>query len=186
MANYLSNIGYLIKGPIINKTGLGDLLWHIQWEPIQEVHPNTKEICENIIHYITEVAPKDEQPTYGKNMKLLSETLEDITKIILSESLQKRIDLLNLYINKEKEAQQLQQNDTINMIRATIQAIINHLFHSSKTQMQPPITSQKEKEDQQVPNGLRGVQEPPHGRVGVLRQNGIRRTDRIFLEFSFK
>jgi hypothetical protein len=151
MANYLSNIGYLIKGPIINKTGLGDLLWHIQWEPIQDVHPITKEICEHIIHYITEVAPNDEQPTYGKNMELLSETLEDITKIILSESPQKRIDLLNLYINKEKEAQQPQQNETVNMIRSTIQAVINHLFHTSRARTQLPTASHKKEEDQQVP-----------------------------------
>ena len=153
MANYLSHIGYLIKGPIVNRTGLGDLLWHIQWEPPQTLHPNTQRICEQIIQYITEVTTNDEQPTQDKNMELLSETLEDITKIILSESPQKRIDLLNLYINKEKEAQQLQQNETINMIRTTIQAIINHLFQSSRAQMQLPTTSQKEKGDQQVPKG---------------------------------
>ena len=153
MANYLSHIGYLIKGPIISKTELGDLLRHLQWNPPQTLHPNTQRICEQIIQNITEITNNDEQPIENKNMKLLSETLEDITKIILSESPQKRTDLLNLCINKEKEAQQLQQNETINMIRTTIQAIINHLFHSSRTQMQPPITSQKEKEDQQVPSG---------------------------------
>ena len=151
MANYLSHIGYLIKGPIVNRTGLGDLLWHIQWEPIQNIHPITKEICEQIIHYITEVATNDEQPTYNKNMELLSKTLEDITKIILSESPRKRIDLLNLYINKEKEAQQPQQNETVNTIRTTIQAVINLLFKTTRARTQPLVASQKEEEDQQVP-----------------------------------
>ena len=151
MANYLSHIGYLIKGPIVNKRGLGDLLWHIQWEPIQNIHPITKEICEQIIHYITEVAINDEQPTYNKNMELLSKTL--VTLVILSESPQKRIDLLNLYINKEKEAHQPQQNETVNMIRTTIQAIIDHLFRTSRARIQLPTTSQKEKGDQQVPTG---------------------------------
>ena len=150
MANYLSHIGYLIKGPIVNRTGLGDLLWHIQWEPIQNIHPITKEIYEQIIHYITEVATNDEQPTYNKNMELLSKTLEDITKIILSESPRKRIDLLNLYINKEKEAQQPQQNEMINTIRTTIQAVINLLFKTTRARTQPLATSQNE-EDQQVP-----------------------------------
>ena len=75
--------------------------------------------------------------TYDKNMELLSETLEDITKIILSESPQKRIDLLNLYINKEKEAQQPQQNKTVNTIRTTIQAVIDHLFKTSSPELEP-------------------------------------------------
>ena len=92
-------------------------------------------------------------------MKLLSETLEDITKIILSESPQKRIDLLNLYMNKEKEAHQHQQNETVNMIRITIQAIIDHLFQSSRARMQLPTTSQKEKGDQQVPKGTEQEEE---------------------------
>jgi hypothetical protein len=84
-------------------------------------------------------------------MGLLSKTLEDITKIILSESDQKSTDLLNLCINREREAQQLQQHETINMIRTTIQAIINHLFHSSKAY----------KGDQQVPKGT-GQEEEKH------------------------
>ena len=85
----------------------------------------------------------------------------DITKIILSESPQKRTDLLNLCINKEREAQQLQQHETINMIRTTIQAIINHLFHSSKAQRPLPTTSPKEKEDQRVPDGTGQEKEKP-------------------------
>ena len=153
MANYLSNIGYLIKGPTIHRTGLEELLQLIRWEPMNNIHPTTKETCEHIIHYITEVAPNDGQPTYDKNMELLSGTLEDITKIILSESPRKRIDLLNLYINKEKEAHQPQQNETVSMIRTTIQAIIHHLFSSSRARIQLPTTSQKEEEDQQVPKG---------------------------------
>ena len=161
MANYLSHIGYIIKGPTISKTEVGDLLWHLQWNPPQTLHPNTQRICEQIIQYITEAIANDEQPIENKNMKLLSQTLEDITKIILSESRQKSTDLLNLCINKEKEAQQLQQNDTINMIRTTIQAIINHLFHSSKAQRPLPTTSPKEKEDQQVPDGT-GQEEEKH------------------------
>ena len=159
MANYLSNIGYLIKGPIINRTGLGDLLWHIQWEPPQTLHPTTKEICEQIIYHITEVTTNNEQPTYVKNMELLSGTLEDITKIILSESPRKRIDLLNLYINKEKEAHQPQQNETVNMIRTTIQAVIDHLFKTSRARIQLPTTSQKEEGDQQVPKGTEQKEE---------------------------
>ena len=152
-ANYLSHIGYLIKGPIVNRTGLGDLLWHIQWEPVQNIHPITKETCEQIIHYITEMAIKEEQSTYTKNMELLSKTLEDITKIILSEAPQKRIDLLNLYINREKEAQQPQQNELVNTIRTTIQAVINLLFKTTRARIQLPTTSQQEKGDQQVPKG---------------------------------
>ena len=159
MANYLSHIGYLIKGPIISKTELGDLLRHLQWNPPQTLHPITQRICEQIIQNITEIINKDEPPIENRNMELLSKTLEDITKIILSESRQKRTDLLNLCINKEKEAQQLQQHETINMIRTTIQAIINHLFHSSRAQRQLPTTSQKEKEDQQVPKGTRQEEE---------------------------
>ena len=159
MANYLSHIGYLIKGSIVNRTGLGDLLWHIQWEPPQNLHPTTKEICEQIIHHITEATINNEQPTYAKNMELLSGTLEDITKIILSESPRKRIDLLNLYINKEKEAHQPQQNETVNMIRITIQAIIDHLFKTSRARIQPPTTSQKEEGDQQVPKGTEKEEE---------------------------
>ena len=151
MANYLSHIGYLIKGPTVNRSGLGDLLWHIQWEPPQNLHPTTKEICEQIIHYITEGATNDEQSTYNKNMELLSATLEDITKIIMSESRQMRIDLLNLYLNKEKEAQQPQQNEMINTIRTTIQKVINLLFKTTRAKTQLPGASQKEEEDQQVP-----------------------------------
>jgi DNA repair exonuclease SbcCD nuclease subunit len=143
MANYLSHIGYLIKGPIISKTELGDLLRHLQWNPPQTLHPNTQRICEQLIQNITEIINNDEPPI-DRNMELLSKTLEDITKIILSESRQKRTDLLNLCINKEKEAQQLQQTETINLVRTTIQAIINHLFHSSRARP-------TEKEDQQVP-----------------------------------
>ena len=151
MANYLSHIGYLIKGPIINKTELGDLLRHLQWNPPQTLHPNIRRICEQIIQSITEIINNDEPPIENRNMELLSKTLEDITKIILSESRQKRTDLLNLCINKEREAQQLQQNDIINMIRTTIQAIINHLFHSSRAY----------KGDQQVPKGT-GEEEEKH------------------------
>ena len=92
-------------------------------------------------------------------MELLSGTLEDITKIILSESPQKRIDLLNLYINKEKEAQQPQQNETVNMIRTTIQAIIDHLFRTSRARIQLPTTSQKGEGDQQVPKGIEKEEE---------------------------
>ena len=143
MANYLSHIGYLIKNPGLNEKGLEDLLRLIQGDPMQNIHPTTKEICEQIIHYITEVATNDEQSTYNKNMEFLSNTLEDITKIIVSESSRKRIDLLNLYINKEKEAQQPQQNETVNMIRTTIQAIIDHLFRTSRARIQLPTTSQK-------------------------------------------
>ena len=47
------------------------------------------------------------------------------------------------------------------MIRTTIQAIINHLFQSSRAQMQLPTTSQKEKGDQQVPKGT-GQEEEKH------------------------
>ena len=78
---------------------------------MQHIHPVTKETCEQIIHYITEVATNEEPQTYNKNMENLSNTLEDITKIILSESPRKKIDLLNLYMDKEKEAQQPQQNE---------------------------------------------------------------------------
>ena len=159
MANYLSHIGYLIKGPIVNRTGLGDLLWHIQWEPPQNLHPTTKEICEQIIHHITEVTTNNEQPTYVKNMELLSGTLEDITKIILSESPRKRIDLLNLYINTEKEAQQPQQNEMINMVRTTIQAVINLLFKTTRATVQLPEASQNEGEDQEVPKGTEQEEE---------------------------
>ena len=159
MANYLSHIGYLIKNPGLNKKGLEDLLRLIQWDPMQNIHPITKEICEQIIHYITKVAIKVEQPTQDKNMELLSETLEDMTKIILSESSHKRRDLLNLYMNKEKEAQQPQQNETINMIRTTMQAVIDHLFQSSRARMQLPTTSQKEERDQQVPKGTEQEEE---------------------------
>ena len=102
MANYLSHIGYLIKNPKVDKTGLGELLRLIRWEPMQNIHPITKETCEQIIHYITIVATNEEPQTYNKNMNNLSNTLEDITKIILSESPRKRIDLLNLYMEKEK------------------------------------------------------------------------------------
>ena len=106
MANYLSHIGYLIKGPIISKTELGDLLRHLQWNPPQTLHPITQRICEQIIQNITEIVNKDEQPIQNRSIELLSKTLEDITKIILSESRQKSTDLLNLCINKEREAQQ--------------------------------------------------------------------------------
>ena len=92
-------------------------------------------------------------------MELLSGTLEEITKIILSESPRKRIDLLNLYINKEKEAHQPQQNETVNMIRTTIQAIIDHLFRTSRARIQLPTTSQKEEGDQQVPKGIEKEEE---------------------------
>ena len=150
MANYLSHIGYLIKGPIINRTELGDLQRHLLWNPPLTLHPNTQRICDQLIQSITEIINNDEPPI-DRNMELLSKTLEDITKIILSESDQKSTDLLNLCINKEREAQQLQQNDIINMIRTTIQAIINHLFHSSKAY----------KGDQQVPKGT-GQEEEKH------------------------
>ena len=160
MANYLSHIGYIIKGPAISKTEVGDLLWHLQWNPPQNLHPNTQRICAQLLENITEAIANDEQPIENKNMTVLSQTLEDITKIILSESRQKSTDLLNLCINKEKEAQQLQQNDKINMIRTTIQAIINHLFHSSKAQRPLPKTSPTE-EDQQVPDGT-GQDEEKH------------------------
>ena len=49
--------------------------------PMQNIHPITKETCEQIIHYITEVATNEEPQTYNKNMENLSNTLEDITKI---------------------------------------------------------------------------------------------------------
>ena len=150
MANYLSHIGYIIKGPTISKTELENLLWHLQWNPPQNLHPMTQRICERIIQDITEAIANDEPPI-DRNMELLSKTLEDITKIILSESDQKSTDLLNLCIDKEREAQQLQQNDIINMIRTTIQAIINHLFHPSKAY----------KGDQQVPKGT-GQDEEKH------------------------
>ena len=149
MANYLSHIGYLTKGPIVNRTGLGDLLWHIQWEPIQNIHPITKEVCEQIIHYITEVATNEEPQTYNKNMENLSKTLEDITKIILSESPQKRIDLLNLYLDKGKNAQQPQKNEMIT--QTAIQAVINLLFKTTRATVQLPKASQNEGEDQEVP-----------------------------------
>jgi hypothetical protein len=159
MANHLSHIGYLIKGPTIHRSGLGDLLWHIQWEPPQNLHPTTKEICKQIIHYITEEATNDEQAAHNKNMELLSVTLEDIAKIIMSESRQMRIDLLNLYLKKEKEAQQPQQKETVNMIRTTIQAIIDHLFRTSRARIQLPTNSQKEEGDQQVPKGIEKEEE---------------------------
>ena len=114
----------------------------------QATNTITKEICEQIVHYITEVATNDEQSTYNKNMKLLSNTLEDITKIILSESPRKRIDLLNLYMDKEKEAQQPQQEE---IIRTTIQAAINLLFKTTRARTQPPKASQDEGEDQALP-----------------------------------
>ena len=151
MANYLSHIGYIIKGPAISKTEVGNLLWHLQWNPPQNLHPNTQRICAQLLENITKAIANDEQPVENKNMTVLSQTLEDITKIILSESRQKSTDLLNLCINKEREAQQLQQHDTINMIRTTIQAIINHLFHSSTAQRPLPTTPPTE-EDQQVPD----------------------------------
>ena len=159
MANYLSHIGYLIKNPGLNAKGLGDLLRLIQWNPMQNIHPITKEICEQIIHYITEVATNDEQSTYDKNMEFLSVTLEDITKILDSESRQMSTDLQNLYLNKEKEAQQPQQKETVNMIRTTIQAIIDHLFSTSRARIQLPTTSQKEERDQQVPKGIEKEEE---------------------------
>ena len=160
MANYLSHIGYIIKGPAISKTEVGNLLWHLQWNPPQNLHPNTQRICAKLLENITEAIANDEQPLENKNMTVLSQTLEDITKIILSESRQKSTDLLNLCINKEREAQQLQQHDTINMIRTTIQAIINHLFHSSTAQRPLPTTPPTE-EDQQVPD-RRGQDEEKH------------------------
>ena len=149
MANYLSHIGYLIKNPGPNKTGLKDLLRLIRWEPMKNIHPITKETCEQIIHYITEVAVNDEQPTYNRNMELLSKTLEDITKIILSEPPQKRINLLNLYINTEREAQL--QDKIVNTVKTTIQAVINLLFKTTRARTQPPEASQNEGGDQEVP-----------------------------------
>ena len=152
MANHLSHIGYLIKNPGPNRTGLGDLLRLIRWEPIQNIHPITKETCEQIIQYITEAATNDEQSTYNKNMEILSKTLEDITKIILSESPRKKTDLLNLYMDKEKEAQQPQQNEMINTVKTAIQAAINLLFKTTRARTQLPAASYKEEEeDQQVP-----------------------------------
>ena len=92
-------------------------------------------------------------------MEFLSVTLEDITKILDSESRQMSTDLLNLYLNKEKEAQQPQQKETVNMIRTTIQAIIDHLFSSSRARIQLPTTSQKEEGDQEVPKEMEKEEE---------------------------
>ena len=160
MANYFSHIGVLIKRPTVNKIGLGDILWHIQWQPVQNIHPITKEICEQIIHYITEVADNDESQTYNKNMELLSETLEDVPKIILSESPRKRIDLLNLYIDKEKATEQKpQHNELINTVRKIIQAAINLLFKTTRARTQPLAASQNEEGDQEVPKGMEQTEE---------------------------
>ena len=126
---------------------------------MKNIHPITKETCEQIIHYITEVATNEEPQTYNKNMELLSNTLEDITKIILSESPRKRIDLLNLYMDTEKEAQQPQQNEMINTVRATIQAAINLLFKTTRTRTQPLTASQNEEGDQEVPKGIDQIEE---------------------------
>ena len=76
MANYFSRIWDLINRPEVDRRGLRDLLWQIQWEPVQNIHPITKEICEQVIYYITEVADDDESETYNENMDFLSETLE--------------------------------------------------------------------------------------------------------------
>ena len=40
------------------------------------------------------------------------------------------------------------------MIRTTIQAIIDHLFRTSRARIQLPTTSQKEEGDQQVPKEI--------------------------------
>ena len=98
------------------------------------------------------MATNEEPQTYNKNMENLSNTLEDITKIILSESPHKKTNLLNLYRDKEKEAQQPQQNKMINTVRTTIQAAINLLFKTTRARTQLPASSYKEEEeDQQVP-----------------------------------
>ena len=81
LANYFSRIGDLINRTEVYRRGLRDLLWQIQWVPTQNIHPTTKEICEQVIYYITEVADNDEPETYNENMDFLSETLEEVPKI---------------------------------------------------------------------------------------------------------
>ena len=150
MANYFSRIEDLINRPEVDRRGLRDLLWQIQWEP-QNIHPITKDICEQIIYYITEVADDDESEAYNENMDFLSETLEEVPKIILSESTHKKVDLLNLYMDKESRTEQEpQHNDLINIVRKIIQSAINLLFKTTRARTQPLAASQNE-EDQQVP-----------------------------------
>ena len=148
MANYFSRIGDLINRPEVDRRGLRDLLWQVQWEPVQNLHPITKEICEQVIYYITEVADDDESETYNENMDFLSETLEDVPKIILSESTHKRVDLLYLYMDKERRTEQEpQHNNLINIVRKIIQAAINFLFKTTRAGTQLPAASQNEGED---------------------------------------
>ena len=150
MANYFSRIKDLINRPEVDRRGLRDLLWQIQWEP-QNIHPITKDICEQVIYYITEVADDDESEAYNENMDFLSETLEEVPKIILSESTHKKVDLLNLYMDTERRTEQEpQHNDLINIVRKIIQATINLLFKTTRAGTQPLAASQNE-EDQQVP-----------------------------------
>ena len=152
MANYFSHIGDLINRPEVNRRGLRDLLWQIHREPVQNIHPITKEICEQVIHYITEVADNEESETYNEYMDFLSETLEDVPKIILSASPRKRIDLMNLYIDKERlTALEPQHNHPINIARKIIQAAINILFKTTRTTTHTHRIFPDGERDQEVP-----------------------------------
>ena len=151
MANYFSRIEDLINRPEVDRRGLRDLLWQIQWEP-QNIHPITKDICEQVIYYITEVADDDESEAYNENMDFLSETLDEVPKVILSDSTHKKVDLLNLYMDTERRTEQEpQHNDLINIVRKIIQAAINLLFKTIRARTQLPEASQNEGEDQAVP-----------------------------------
>ena len=152
MANYFSHIGDLINRPEVNRRGLRDLLWQIQRDPVRNIHPITKEICEQVIHYITEVADNEESETYNEYMDFLSETLEDVPKIILSASPRKRIDLMNLYIDKERlTALEPQHNHPINIARKIIQAAINILFKTTRTTTHTHRIFPDRERDQEVP-----------------------------------
>ena len=152
MANYFNRIGDLINRPEVDRRGLRDLLWQIQREPVRNIHPVTKEIWEQVIYYITEVADDDESETYNENMDFLSETLEEVPKIILSESTHKKVDLLNLYIDKERRTEQEpQHNNLINIIRKIIQAAINLLFKNTRASTHTHRIFPEGEEDQEVP-----------------------------------
>ena len=83
MADYFSHIREFLSMTETDRRGLQYLLWQIQREPVQSIHPITRDISEQLIHYITEEADDDKAEDYDENMDFLSEILHDATKIIL-------------------------------------------------------------------------------------------------------
>ena len=97
------------------------------------------------------MADDDESEAYNENMDFLSETLENVPNIILSDSTHKRVDLMNLYMDTERRTEQEpQHNNLINIVRKIIQAAINLLFKTTRARTQP-LTAPQNGEDQQVP-----------------------------------